>query len=238
MRPLIGIPPCLDDRGRWRPSREYHYVDAAYADAITEAGGTPVYLPAQSELGALVERLDGLLLPGGDDFPPEGSYPSDVRFDPAPARQIAFDRALLGAALERDRPVLGICYGMQLLALHAGGALHFDLATDLAGSDPHQLTESDARHPIRVEAGSRLAALLASEVVPVNSRHHQAVSDAGAARVSARANDGVIEAIEVPEARFAIGVQWHPESMEPEHRALLFRPFVNTCAGDGETATR
>jgi putative glutamine amidotransferase len=238
MRPLIGIPPCLDDRGRWRASRAYHYADAAYAEAISAAGGLPVYLPIQLDVDALVERIDGLLLPGGDDFPPERPYPAEVRFDPAPARQIAFDRALLEGALARDLPVLGICYGMQLLALHCSGSLHFDLASDVAGADPHQLADPDGRHAIRLEVGSRLAALLGSAVSAVNSRHHQAVADPGTARVAARASDGVVEAIEIPDARFAVGVQWHPESMEPGHRALLFGPFVNACAGDGEARRR
>ena len=74
-----------------------------------------------------------------------------------PARQLAFDRALLAAALERDRPVLGICYGMQLLALHCGGALHFDVATDVPGAAEHRLGDPAARHAIRVEPASQLA---------------------------------------------------------------------------------
>jgi putative glutamine amidotransferase len=238
MRPLIGIPPCLDDRGRWRPAREYHYADAAYAQAIAEAGGLPVYLPLQSDTGALADRLDGLLLPGGDDFPPDRPYPAEVRFDPAPARQIAFDRGLLAAVLELDRPVLGVCYGMQLLALHCGGRLHFDISRDLPDAALHQLAEPEGRHPLRVEARSQLASLLGADGVSVNSRHHQAVADAGTARVSARAPDGVVEAIEVAQARFALGVQWHPESMEPEHRERLFVPFIRACAGEAAAVRR
>jgi putative glutamine amidotransferase len=233
MRPLIGIPPCLDEAGRWRASREYHYADAAYARAIAEAGGLPVLLPLQPDASALAARLDGLLLPGGDDFLPDaaraGAYPAEVRFEPTPERQLAFDRALLAAALERDRPVLAICYGMQLLALHGGGRLHFDLPTDLPEAGPHRLAEPDGRHALRVEAGSRLAALLGAGATTVNSRHHQAVADAGKARIAARADDGVIEAIELPDHRFAVGVQWHPESMDAAHRERLFGPFVRAC---------
>src|SRR5262249_43258436 len=141
MRPLIGIPPCLDEQGRWRPTREYHYADAAYARAVADSAGMPVYLPIQEDVAELADRLDGLLLPGGGDFPPDRSYPAGVAFDPTPARQIDFDRALLAAALERDRPVLAICYGMQLLALHCGGALHFDVATDVPGAGEHRLVD-------------------------------------------------------------------------------------------------
>ena len=99
MRPLIGIPPCLDEQERWRKAREYHYADSAYARAVSEAGGLPIYLPLQSDVAALVARLDGLLLPGGGDFVPERSYPAGVAFDPVPARQLAFDRALLAVAV-------------------------------------------------------------------------------------------------------------------------------------------
>jgi putative glutamine amidotransferase len=236
MRPLIGIPPCLDEQGRWRPSREYHYADAAYARAIAEAGGLPVYLPLQREAAALTERLDGLLLPGGGDFVPARAYPENVAFDPVPERQLAFDRALLASALERDRPVLGICYGMQLIALHSGGALHFDLATDVPGAAPHRLGESGARHEIRIESPSRLGALLGAARASVNSRHHQAVADPGGARVTARSDDGVVEAVELTGARFAIGVQWHPESLDAEHRHRLFGAFVRACAGGAKPA--
>jgi putative glutamine amidotransferase len=236
MRPLIGIPPCLDEQGRWRPSREYHYADAAYANAVACSGGLPVYLPVQEDVAALADRLDGLLLPGGGDFRPDRAYPAGVAFDPVPERQLAFDRALLAAALERDRPVLAICYGMQLLALHCGGALHFDLATDVPGASEHRFADPAARHPIRLEATSRLRALLGEGVLGVNSRHHQSVADAGRGRVSARTEDGVVEAIELPGARFAVGVQWHPESLDPPHRDRLFGAFVRACRSDAKPA--
>jgi putative glutamine amidotransferase len=230
MRPLIGIPPCLDERGRWRSEREYHYADAAYARAVAEAGGIPVYLPQQDDVVSLAERIDGLLLPGGGDFAPDRAYPG-VSFDLVPERQLAFDRALLGAALDRDRPVLGICYGMQLLALHCEGALHFDLATDVPGADEHRFGDPGARHAIRIDSATRLGAVLGAAELPVNSRHHQAVSDAGRARVAARTADGVVEAVELSDARFALGVQWHPESLDARHREQLFGAFVRASQG-------
>ena len=231
MRPLIGIPPCLDERGRWRAEREYHYADAAYARAVAEAGGAPIYLPQQEDVAALADRIEGLLLPGGGDFAPDRAYPSGVSFDLVPDRQLAFDRALLAAAIERDRPVLGICYGMQLLALHCDGALHFDVATDVPGAAEHQLRDPHARHAIRVEPESALRGVLGAQEVPVNSRHHQAVADPGGSRVAARSADGLIEAVELPGTRFALGVQWHPESLDARHRERLFGALIHACEG-------
>jgi len=233
MRPLIGIPPCLDARGRWKPGRRYHYLDARYADALCEAGADAVVLPGQADVASLVSRLDGLLLPGGDDFPPDRSYPEGVHFDPVPDAQLAFDRALLDVALARGLPVLGICYGMQLLAVHAGARLHYDLASDRPDAAPHQLPEGDdGRHALRVEPGTRVAALLGEDPEPVNSQHHQAVAFAAAPlRASAQAADGVIEAVERTDARFAVGLQWHPERLGEDHRRRVFGGFVDACRG-------
>ena len=231
MRPLIGIPLCLDDRGRWNPGRRYHYIDSAYAEAVEACGGDAVYLPMQARADALTERVDGLLLPGGDDFLPARVYPEDVAFRPAPRAQIEFDGELLARSLERKLPVLAVCYGMQLLAVQHGGALHYDIPTDLPQAGPHRLPESDGRHPLRVEAGTQLAAALGDAPEPVNSLHHQGVADPGSGlRVCARADDGVIEAIERVDAAFCIGVQWHPEKLSGPHRERLFGSFVAACA--------
>ena len=150
MRPLIGIPPCLDERGRWRPTREYHYADTAYARAVSEAGGIPVYLPQQEDVAALADRLDGLLLPGGGDFAPDRAYPSGVSFDLVPERQLAFDRALLGAALERDRRARR-CYGCSCSRSTRRRA-PFDVATDVPGAASITSRDTAARHAIRVES--------------------------------------------------------------------------------------
>jgi gamma-glutamyl-gamma-aminobutyrate hydrolase PuuD len=229
-RALIGIPLCLDERGRWKPGREYHYVDAAYARAVEGCGGSAVYLPPREDAAELARRIDGLLLPGGDDFPPARPYPKSVRFDPVPARQVDFDRRLLAAALERGLPVLAICYGMQLLAVHHGGRLLYHIPTDVREAGPHRLPESDGRHALRVESATRLARVLGEKPEPVNSLHHQGVAEPGAGlRVCARADDGLIEAIESDGDSFCIGVQWHPEKMSGPHRDRLFGAFVSAC---------
>jgi putative glutamine amidotransferase len=230
MRPLIGISQCLDERGRWHPAREYAYLETSYANALEASGATPILLPLQEDVGALAQRLDGLLIPGGDDFLPSQAYPPEVRFEPVPSRQLGFDRALLAAALARRLPVLGICYGMQLLALETGGRLIYDIANDLPRVGPHELAEPGARHGLEVVRGSRLARLVGDAPGPVNSRHHQAVAEVGPGqRVCARADDGLIEAIESEAAEFCIGVQWHPERMQGPHRERLFAGFVEAC---------
>jgi len=236
MRPLIGIPPCLDDRGRWRSGRTTQYLDTAYACAIEAGGGIPMLLPLQSDAASAVERIDGLLLPGGDDFPPPRPYPDGVSFELTPTDQIDFDGRLIDHAFARSMPVLAICYGMQRLALHAGGTLHADIATDLPDAAEHRLPEDHGRHALRVEADSRLAEILGVAPEPVNSLHHQAVATAGSLRVSARAEDGVIEAVERATGPFCVGVQWHPEKLDGPHRERLMGAFIDACRvvrGDG-----
>ena len=230
MRPFIGIAPSFAERGRCHPSREYHYIDSDYARSVAAAGGVPLYLPTHDSAATLLDRVDGLIIPGGPDFVPERAYPDSVKFDAAPPRQLEFDRSLLRNALDRDLPLLAICYGMQLLALHHGGSLHYDVAIDVPGAGPHQLADPEGRHALRVAPGTRLADVLGASPGPVNSRHHQAVASPGEGlRVCARAEDGLIEAIEGESSRFCIGVQWHPESLPNAHRDRLFGAFAAAC---------
>jgi putative glutamine amidotransferase len=190
----------------------------------------PLYLPVQGDPKRAVDQVDGLLIPGGDDLLPPVHYPDGVHFEPTPEKQLDFDRALLRQALEQDLPVLGICYGMQLIADELGADLYYDLATDLPHAQPHQFEDASARHDLIIEPGTLLDRLVGDTPEPVNSRHHQAVADAGLRlRVSARAPDGVIEAIEAPESRFCLGVQWHPETLHGRASHALFAGFVGAC---------
>lgn len=232
-RPRIGIPLCVDARERWRPGRVYVYADHAYARCIDAAGGLPIHLPVQSRPEELAETLDGLLLPGGDDFAPDRSYPKDVRFDLAPESQIEFDKALLRAAIARGIPVLGICYGAQLIALEHGGRLHHHIPLDVPDADPHQLPEADGRHALGLAPGTRLSELLSIENGPcmVNSLHHQAIASLGEAlRATAHAPDGLIEGFEATDERFIVGVQWHPEKLGDAPSERLFSAFTSACA--------
>jgi gamma-glutamyl-gamma-aminobutyrate hydrolase PuuD len=190
-----------------------------YADSIVAAGGLPLALTpvgGASELAAILDRIDGLLLGGGDDFDTErlGLGPTHAAASPTPTGKQDWDFLLVRAAIAQKVPLLGICYGMQALGLAEGGRMHQHLAEDRPGSREHG---GSTQHAVASERGSKLSHLLGVEKLDVISRHHQALSAVAPPwRVSARDDEGLIEAIERDGHPFAIGVQWHPELSPPD----------------------
>jgi putative glutamine amidotransferase len=228
-RPLIGIEVDLEATAS---GRRYSKCYETYFDAVVAAGGAPVLVPpSPAEVQEQVlARLDGLIVPGGDDFHAEEwgevQRPCE-RYAASDPRRLDAGKRLVAKALELGRPYLGICYGMQLLPLLAGGALVQDIPDEVEGPLPH----SGPPHPIEVAAGTLLARLTGAGTVQVNSRHHQAVREPGLGYVvCARAPDGVVEAIESTSAPFVLGVQWHAEELgDAPAGAPLFEGLVEAA---------
>lgn len=190
----------------------------ALADQVRAAGGHPFPLPfAATDPAALVARLDGLLLSGGEDVDPARSGAAGAR-KTSPARDDA-ELALLGAARARELPVLGICRGLQLLNVALGGTL----VDGLDAHDRRHAPFAEPGHPIDCAPGSALAALYGART-EVNSVHRQGIGELGAGlRVAARAPDGLVEAVEHDHEPL-LGVQWHPEyhpAPDPAFRWLV-----------------
>ena len=211
-RPLIGI----STYHRETAGRSRFSLPTAYVDALRAADGLGVLLtPGEAEPEELLERLDGIVLSGGGDLDP-ASYGGDAHartYSVSPERD-ALELALLRGALERGLPTLAICRGMQVLNVALGGNLHVHLPDVVGEAVVHRRSQTEAAaHPVRLERGSRLAERLgAAELAAVPSWHHQALDRLGSGlRPVAWAPDGVVEAVELPDAPRLIAVQWHPE---------------------------
>jgi putative glutamine amidotransferase len=202
----------------------------SYARSVQRAGGLALMVPPDPLLAEdpaeLLDRVDGLVLAGGADVDPAsyGDPPHPSTRGTSPERD-AFELALLRAALERDMPVLGICRGMQILNVALGGGIQQHLP-DVVGHEDHRHTPGAfADHQVRIEPGSLVARVVGREAEPVKSHHHQALDRLGSGVVASgwSVDDDVVEAIELPEQRFALGVLWHPEEDEASRvlRALV-----------------
>jgi putative glutamine amidotransferase len=198
-----------------------------YVEAVEKAGGAVVIVPPNAgDAVEVINALDGLLLAGGADLGPElyGAATDPETLGVRPDRD-AGEVAALDAALDRDLPTLGICRGMQLMAIAAGGSLHQHLP-DVVGHEQHRAEVGVfGRHAVRLAEGSRVGSLLGS-TAEVASYHHQGVESAGSLTVTAWAEDDTIEAVENPTKRFAVGVLWHPEVADDPR---LFEALVDAA---------
>ena len=229
-RPVIGVTPDITLPTADSPFPKFE-LKRAYTDAVMRAGGLPMVIPYSEEAAvreAYLDRVNGLVVTGGAfDIPPE-QYGEDPRDGMGPTKEgrTLFETELLQGALKRGLPVLGVCGGMQLLAVVCGAKLFQDIVKEMPGAKNHEQTidRSQPLHPIEVQEGTLLAECIGKGQLWVNSTHHQAVRATVAnLRVSALAHDGVIEAVEATDYAFALGVQWHPELMidtVPAHLGL------------------
>lgn len=221
-RPTIGITCTIGEihAGGWD---EYAaFSPHAYVRAVQQAGGRAVLLVADDQDAAdpaeLLERIDGVILSGGSSDVSPRCYGAERHPETAaeePGRD-GFEMAVARAARDAEVPVLGICRGMQLLNVAYGGTLHQHLPAVLDGDDHRALPAGFSRHEVHTEPGSLAEHATGNQVEEVLSHHHQGIDAVGSGlRVTARApEDDLIEAIEDPQARFLLGVQWHPEADE------------------------
>ena len=234
-RPVIGLTSYLEQSqtGVW--DVQAAFLPKAYFEAVTRAGGIAVLLPPQPVSPEIARRvlhgLDGLIITGGKDFNPAryGQDPHPTTDEPRLDRD-AWEAELLSQALDIDLPFLGICRGAQVLNVGLGGTLHQHLP-DVVGHTQYQVGGGIfTQVPVELEGDLLTRAMLGGEpeplVVPVY--HHQAIDRlAEGLVVTARTSDGVIEAVELPSATFAVAVQWHPEAAPKDIR--LFEGLVEAA---------
>ncbi|HEY8381087.1 MAG TPA: gamma-glutamyl-gamma-aminobutyrate hydrolase family protein [Microvirga sp.] len=226
-RPRIAV--LLDENTSTGGTR--YDMTKAYFTAVHSAGGSPFGIPYFPDMvPEVVEGFDGFLAVGGRFAYPDTWYvPGEISPSPASER-LAVERGLMEGFIAADKPVLGLCAGMQMLACLHGGRLVPDLRS--LGPEIGEHDRREVMHPVAIAPGSRLAAILGSTSLEVNSFHREALVEPGEGiTVTARAPDGIIEAIERIESRFAIGLQWHQEllsgSDHPGNR--IFEAFVRAC---------
>jgi putative glutamine amidotransferase len=244
-RPLIGVPTqTLQSLGGLPADFPPSWVmSQRYILALTSVGAAPIMVPLVDDVEALrsiYAELDGVFLPGGADIDP-ASY-KEERHPLCDRSDLARDRVeliLTRWAVADQKPVLGVCRGLQLINLAYGGTLYQDLEAHFTGAIEHnywpfggQYPRDFLAHDVRVAEASRLREIVGTDTLTVNSMHHQGIRDLGSSLVAtAHAPDGLVEAVETTGDHFMVGVQWHPEALNERDPAMhrLFQAFVDAA---------
>lgn len=229
-RPIIGITCDWVETGDVSQVR----LNIGYIKATEAAGGIPFVLPPHRDVESIAEQIDALLIPGGDDIDP--CYYGEERHEKLQLiayQRFEFEHALLKHFDSLGKPILGICYGCQLLNVIRGGSLYQHIP-DLGATVIHKrasLQEEHSRHFVQLETGSKLFEITGMERFEIITIHHQSVREPGEGlRVAAYSADGIVEALEDPNQPFVIGVQWHPErDLESQATQKLFGAFVTAA---------
>ncbi len=236
IRPVIGVTLDAEPPGGYSKF-PWYALRANYATAIAEAGGLPVALPHDPALASgYLDMVDAIVVTGGAFDVDPSLYGEKTRHATVTLKEerTAAELALVRGALARDKPVLGICGGEQLLAVVLGGSLlqHIPDAIPDALEHEQKNPRNEASHEIALVPGTLLARIAEADTMRVNSAHHQAVQSPGKfAVVNARSPDGVIEGVEDPRYAFALGVQWHPEFLIDAADRKIFAAFVAAAGG-------
>jgi putative glutamine amidotransferase len=245
-RPIVGVPTqTLQSLGGVSADIPPSWVmSQRYVLALTHAGAIPWLIPLVDDetLRGVYDALDAVFLPGGADIDP-ASYGKDPHAlcDKTDRERDRVELALARWAMGDGKPVLGVCRGMQLINLAAGGTLFQDIAEQMPGSIKHDyfpfsgqsFTRDFLAHEVTVARGTRLAGVFGEGPLRVNSMHHQGVRDIGEGLViSATAPDGLVEGLESRNGHYVVGVQWHPEALTDSQVAArrLFDEFVHIAA--------
>ena len=227
--PVIALMPLIDEK------RESYWMLPGYMKGIEQAGGIPVMLPLTSDhriLKKVVSDFDGFLLTGGHDIDPQiyGEKKTELCGEISQERD-EMEQYLIENILKLDKPILGICRGLQILNAVLGGTLYQDLTKQHPSDVIHHQSPPYDRpvHEVSIQQDSPLHRLLETDILPVNSYHHQGIhSLAPELEPMARASDGLIESVRLPEADFIWAVQWHPEFSyrRDRHSFTIFEEFV------------
>lgn len=236
--PLIGITTYQGKNDKGLPIIA---LLRAYVDSITNAGGIPILIPSTltaTSVDPLYDRLDGILFSGGGDISFERTksvYTPQITGEDTERDSSEF---LLMEKLKKDiKPFLGICRGIQVINVVTGGSLYTHIQDQLPGALKHDYYPDTPRtylaHIVRMEKGSHLKKILDLEEMSVNSLHHQGIKDVSSAlKPAAYSPDGLVEALELPDHPFGIGVQWHPEWMKDQPATdRLFKAFIKAAGG-------
>ncbi len=243
--PKIGLL-CRHDRSLNYRQKPIYAQNEPYIQAVSQAGGIPFLIPLnlpESSLRTLYDLADGLVLTGGGDVEPSLYHhnPHPTQGDVQPDRDRDEITVARWAAAE-GKPLLGICRGIQVIAVAAGGELWQDLPSQLPEANLHRYAYNNQNahpddyliHAVELAPSCRLAQIVGSDPIWTNSMHHQAVKHVPEPfRVTGRASDGVVEVVEHPGHPFFIGVQWHPEVLTHQHESArqIFKAFVEAGRG-------
>ena len=235
-KPLIGVIPLYDEAmNSW-------WILPKYMKRIEKAGGIPIMLPLTTDVSVIRElagHIDGLLVTGGQDVDPEiYNEPQESFCQETCKDRDILETFLIPVLLEADKPVLGICRGLQMLNALLGGSLYQDLQIQKEEKNVTHRQEKPYDvpcHSVTVDQDSPLYQLLGKESLQVNSCHHQGIKGlALPLKKMAQAEDGLIEAVYMPENTFVWGLQWHPEmlAVDNEDSEKIFSAFVSACTSD------